>query len=251
MKRSWNYDSDSSDSDEAMNMFWLMSSNKKQRIKKELGKVKVPFPDMEWMTEYVKRKAGSSTSGKVNTKGRVIHFSGKVCRESANDICKAITKLNQEWKDLLTDDSIKSAVPNPIILRINSNGGTITSAFQVIDKMKSSKLPIHTIVEGCAASAATLISICGEKRFITKRAYMLIHQLSSGVIGKHAEIEDEMKNCNLMMDDIKKLYKDHTKMSKNTMKKFLLRDLLWKAEECLKHGLVDEIIKDNDSNDGK
>ena len=247
MKRSWRYDSDSSDSDEAANMFWLMSSHKKQRTGKDLEKVRIPFPDMEWMTEYVKRKSGSGSSGKVNTKGRVINFSGKVCRESANDICKSITRLNQDWDDLVSDDLIKSAEPNPIILRINSNGGTITSAFQVIDKMKSSKLPVHTIVEGCAASAATLISICGTKRFITKRAYMLIHQLSSGVIGKHAEIEDELKNCNLMMDDIKKLYKNHTKMSKSTMKKFLLRDLLWKSGECLKHGLVDEIIEDNEN----
>jgi ATP-dependent Clp endopeptidase proteolytic subunit ClpP len=242
MKRCWKYDSDDSD-DDISTYSQFKRITKKQRLKKEYQPYSLP--DMEWMVEMKKRKNGYSGSSKVSTKGRIITFSGKVCRESSNDLCKAIAKLNAEWEMLLSEELIKKATPNPIILKINSNGGTITSAFRVIDAMKSSKVPIHTIVEGCAASAATLISICGSKRFITKRAYMLIHQLSSGVIGKHAEMEDELKNCNLMMEDIRNLYKEHTNMKKKIMKKFLLRDLLWKADECLKHGLVDEIIQDN------
>ena len=52
----------------------------------------------------------------------------------------------------------------PIVLHINSPGGSIFAAFMFIDfmtqtKVKNPKIIYHSIVEGVAASAATLISV--------------------------------------------------------------------------------------------
>ena len=46
------------------------------------------------------------------------------------------------------------------------------------DLIKRIKSPVHTHVEGLAASAATLLSIAGDHRTMTKNSMMLIHQPS-------------------------------------------------------------------------
>ena len=68
----------------------------------------------------------------------------------------------------------------PLELLVNSEGGEVFSAFGIVDRIKSNTVPIHTYVEGIAASAATLISVVGHKRFIRKNSFMLIHQVRSG-----------------------------------------------------------------------
>ena len=82
------------------------------------------------------------------------------------------------------------------------------SALAAIDIMESSMSPIYTIIEGYAASAATMLSIMGEKRYMHKNAHMLIHQMSSGFWGKMEEIKDEMKNLKRLEKVITKIYKD-------------------------------------------
>ena len=100
---------------------------------------------------------------------------------------------------------------------------------------------MHTIIEGASASAATLMSVVGAKRYIRPHASMLIHQLSSWFGGKLAEIEDDYKNVTQMHETIKEIYKKHTKIRDAELEDMLKHDLWWKADKCLDEGLVDEI----------
>jgi ATP-dependent protease ClpP protease subunit len=134
-------------------------------------------------------------------------------------------------------------IENPVIkLHITSYGGSVIAALSAIDCIQESKVPIHTIIDGYAASAATLISVHGVKRFIKKNASMLIHQLRSGVWGKMSEIEDDYLNLKKTDELIKKIYLDKTKLKKKDINNILKHDLDWNASECLENGLVDEIL---------
>lgn len=129
----------------------------------------------------------------------------------------------------------------PIYLHINSNGGEIFEAFNAIDTIQACKVPIYTILEGATASAGTLMSVVGTKRYIRSSAYMLIHQLSSTCWGKMSEIEDEFKNLKELMDRIKDIYKKYSKIPKKELTDLLKHDLWLNSEKSLKYGLVDEI----------
>ena len=145
-------------------------------------------------------------------------------------------------KDLINRaNSLDASTPN-IYLHIQSYGGSVFSAFSAIDYIRSSRTPIHSIVEGCAASAATMMSITAKKRYITSHSYMLIHQLSSGLWGKYEEMKDDMKNCDRLMKMINDLYAEYTKIPKKKLNEILKHDLWFDAEQCLEYGLVDEII---------
>ena len=155
--------------------------------------------------------------------------------------------INTEIKTLekkLLVLSITYDIPPPhIIIRINSEGGDVYAALSIVDTIKNCKVPIHTIIEGCTASASTMISTVAHKRSIMENAHMLIHQMSSGFWGKFAEFEDEMQNQNRFMTTIKKIYKDHTNLKGRALDNCLSKDIWWPADVCLRHGLVDEIIK--------
>ena len=46
----------------------------------------------------------------------------------------------------------------------------------------------------------------------------------------------------MLMQIIKDIYDQRTKIPKREMDKILKHDLWWEAEKCLQYGLVDEII---------
>ncbi len=135
-------------------------------------------------------------------------------------------------------------VPMKIYIHICSDGGEIFSALSVIDTILNSKFDVVTICEGCVASAGVLISLSGKERYIRKHAYMLIHEIRSGCIGKYSECKDDMKNNDIIMNDMKAYMNErcNNKLLKKKLNKVLKHDIIWDANKCLKYGLVDKIV---------
>ena len=157
-----------------------------------------------------------------------------------------ITTLNKEIRlmgsYLITMGNDYNIPPPPIRLHITSYGGSVHAALSAIDCIEDSKVPVHTIIDGYAASAATMISVCGARRYIKKNASMLIHQLRAGTWGKMSDIEDEYINLQKTHELIKKIYSTKTKLKKKNLTRILKHDIDWNADECLANGLVDEIL---------
>lgn len=166
--------------------------------------------------------------------------------QTVMSILKFIKDAEKRWKAFLSDysDLVANAEPKPLKIYINSNGGEIFAAIPLIDAIKNCSIPVHTYVEGIAASAASLISIAGHKRFITKNSFMLIHELRTGVEGKYSDIMDEKENCDKLMSVIKNSYLSRTngKLSVKVLDRILKRDILLSSTECNEYGLVDEIL---------
>ena len=168
-----------------------------------------------------------------------IYYYANVNRESAAELNKKIGEL--ESKSLTLGNNLD--IDPPVLkLFINSGGGSITAGISSMDTILRCKVPFHTYIDGFCASAATFLSVVGEKRYISRNSYMLIHQLSSNFWGKYSEFEDEKQNLDLMMKTIKNVYKKYTKLPMKKLDEILKHDLMWDAETCLEYGLVDEIV---------
>ena len=168
-----------------------------------------------------------------------IYFYAGVNRESAAELNKKIGELQVKSFTMANNLDVE---PYPIHLHINSGGGSIISGIASMDTILRCKVPVHTYVDGFAASAATFLTLVGNKRFISRHSYMLIHQLTSNFWGKYSEFQDAKQNLDLMMDTIKNVYKKYTKVPVRKLNEILKHDLMWDAKTCLKYGLVDEII---------
>ena len=177
-------------------------------------------------------------NNKIEKTNNHIYFHSEVNRNS-------ILKLTQHIRQCELDNVMTAHKlcidPIPIYLHINSFGGVIFDALTAIDVIKACKVPVYTIIEGATASAGTLMSVVGEKRFIRPNAHMLIHQLSSGCWGKMAEIEDDFKNNKILMKKIMEIYQEYANIPKKQLGEILKHDLWWDAKTCLKYQLVDEL----------
>ena len=157
-----------------------------------------------------------------------------------------ILQLNRHLRskgiDLQREATIQDREPANIYIHIQSYGGSIFAGMAGMDEIIKSIVPVYTMIDGCCASAATFLSVCGKKRFINRHAYMLIHQLSSFFWGKYEEFKDEKQNLDKIMEMIKKVYAEYTKIPTKKLEEILKHDLWFDADQCLEYGLVDEIF---------
>ena len=169
-----------------------------------------------------------------------IYYYAGVNRDSASELNKKIGEL--ESKSWTLCHNLDLEVPPTIKIYINSGGGSVVSGISSMDTILRTKVPVHTYVDGFCASAATFLSVVGEKRFMSRNSYMLIHQLSTNFWGKYSEFEDEKQNLDLMMTTIKNVYREYTQVPMKKLDEILKHDLMWDANLCLKYGLIDKII---------
>ena len=86
---------------------------------------------------------------------------------------------------------------------IHSNGGEVYALMSIVESMKRCKVPIYTYVSGYAASCAACIFSCGTRRFMSRNARLLIHDVSvdfsqeSNMTSSNLKTEaKEMRNLN-------------------------------------------------------
>ena len=181
---------------------------------------------------------GGSDARSVESHDNVIMFYGEVNEENAKSLNKALRQMDKDLQVV----KVKYGVEVPIKLYISSYGGSIFAGFSTVDTIMSLGTPVHSYIDGAAASAATLISVVADKRFIHRNSFMLIHQLSSMMWGKYEEFKDEMENLDLLMARIKEIYKEHCSIPKKELNEVLKHDLWLDSAKCVKWGLVDEIV---------
>ena len=186
-----------------------------------------------------KKNAQSNNEKHISVQDNKIYYYSSVNRDSAVELNKKIGEL--ESKSLTLSKSL-GILPPPIKLFINSGGGSIVAGISSMDTILRCEVPIHTYVDGFSASAATFLTVVGEKRFMSRNSYMLVHQLSSSFWGTYANFEDEKKNLDLMMKNIKDVYKKYTKLPMKKLDNILKHDLMWDAQTCLDYGMIDEIV---------
>tara|TARA_B100000427_G_scaffold255111_1_gene218730 strand:+ start:812 stop:1492 length:681 start_codon:yes stop_codon:yes gene_type:complete len=162
---------------------------------------------------------------------RNVYFYGDVSVESCALLSRRLVELEKLNKI------------EPINIYIQSFGGDLLATFNVIDTIERIKCPIYSYVDGYAASAATLISVSCNKRFMGKRSLMLIHQLSGGSEGTYGYMKQEMDNMDIYMEFAREIYLKHTKLNNDLLSDILKYDNKWmNSTLCLEYGLVDKIL---------
>ena len=137
--------------------------------------------------------------------------------------------------------------PKEIKLYINSPGGSVFSAFHLIDTMKQSRIPVSTIAMGLAASCGCLTLMAGVKgkRYVTHNTSVMSHQYSWGSKGKEHELYGIIKEFEISSSRMVDHYKKCTGKSEAYIRKNLLgaTDVWLTPEEVVKHGIADSVVE--------
>lgn len=176
----------------------------------------------------------------LETSANNIYFYDEVNSRTVLNLNKNIKNL----ENLFVTEKIQrnQEFISPINLHIMSAGGDIMAALAAMDNILGCRAPVNTIIEGGCASAATLISVVGKRRFIRKNSFMMIHQIRVEAEGKYDELKDDLKNLEQWMAILKNIYVKYTRVQVDKLDEILKHDLWWSSEDCLEYGLVDEIL---------
>ena len=178
--------------------------------------------------QYIINAAPASSGAVTRIVENNIYFYGDITEANALELNAALYELDKK----LSITNVFLDI-NPVIkLHINSYGGSLFAGLATVDVIRNLK---------CDASAATIISVACNKRFMGKYSKMLIHQLSAGAYGKYNELEDDMENNKHLMSTIKEIYKVYTNVPMKKLNEILKHDLWFDSKTCLELGLVDEI----------
>jgi ATP-dependent Clp protease protease subunit len=165
--------------------------------------------------------------------GRNIMISGEICDEMAPDIITSILLMAKEDPE------------EEVRLFINTHGGDLNVMFAIHDVIRSIPCPIHTIGMGHVMSAGTLLLACGKRRSIYEHTIVMMHEPIFSVEELRIDsMKKELAINKVMRDKMMALSAKYMGMDVKQLEADLASgDKYFTAEEAVKYGLADDVIK--------
>lgn len=130
-----------------------------------------------------------------------------------------------------------------LVLRINSPGGDVLEALGMYDKIMGLRIPTRAEINGCAASAGSLIAMAADEIAITPNSSMMIHQPSAMCWGT----VDEMKNYVDMLVENKSrifgIYGARCGKTGEQVMKDHTHDGWYYGQEAVDYGIADYVME--------
>ena len=144
----------------------------------------------------------------------------------------------------VSDALANAGVYNSVTCRINSPGGDLFEGVAIYNLLKSCGKPVNVVVDGMAASAASLIAMAGTKVTMGTGTLMMIHR-AMAMVGGHA---DDMRQMADTLDTVTAsaadLYVAKTGMKKDKILSMMTAETWMSAQECVDQGFADAISTD-------
>lgn len=131
------------------------------------------------------------------------------------------------------------AVPaaQPLRVRINSTGGNIFDALAMFNWLKA-RGNVETVVDGLAASSASLVAMAGTKRTMPSCAYLMVHNPWSGATGNGDQLRAQADLLDQFAGVFADIYAKATGMAKDSIQKLMDAESWIVGADALKGGWV-------------
>ena len=154
--------------------------------------------------------------------------------DSVNSYIQFFNRIDQEKK-------IDVNKRTPIKIYIDSNGGSLTACFTIIDAIIMSKTPVWTINIGKAYSAGFFIFITGHKRFAYPNSSFLFHEGSTGIYQDANKFKNYADFYKQQLEQLRAITLEHTQIEPEEYDKHVKDDWWFDVNEALKYGVTDKI----------
>ncbi len=126
-----------------------------------------------------------------------------------------------------------------ITVRINSPGGIVFDGVAIYNSLKRSAQKVKVIVDGIAASAASIIAMAGDEIVMGGGSFMMIHQASGLTIGTsndHAQTADVLEK---MDGELAAIYAKRSGKDRAAIIEMMNAETWFTAEEAVDEGFAD------------
>lgn len=134
-----------------------------------------------------------------------------------------------------------SSVKGPLEVHINSGGGDVFDGVAIGNAIRQHKGQVTTVVDGIAASIASVIAQAGQDRVMQPGAMMMIHDASTLCWGDEAEMVKTAQVLGKNSDNIASIYADRAGGTPAQWRDTMRKETWYTADEAVAAGLADRV----------
>lgn len=195
-----------------------------------------------------KQNTNASSKYDINiySNNNEIYFDCSICHDSIIKLIKEFDKVISAFNKTQSGMIKSNDETCYITLYIDSHGGSVPDVFKMIDYIyilkKQHKLHLTTIGHGIIASAATLLALIGDDRFITPLSTYMIHNLFAGTaytVDTYTHLISRIDNIDQTHNNIINIYTQSVpNMTKEKITNLLQTETWMSAQECEEFGFA-------------
>ena len=166
------------------------------------------------------------------TQERILHLEGAIAEESwfGDDVTPAAFKNELHAGD------------GPITVWINSPGGDCVAAAQIYNMLMDYPADVTVVIDGVAASAASVIAMAGTTVKMSPVSLMMIHNPLTVAMGDSEEMRKAIQLLDEVKESIINAYEIKTSMSRTKLSHLMDAETWMNAKKALELGFCDEIM---------
>lgn len=132
-----------------------------------------------------------------------------------------------------------------ITLRINSPGGDVFDGLAMYATLQSHPATISTIVDGLAASAASIVALAGTKLAMAENAFLMIHKAWSIALGNADDFKSQAAVLDKIDGQLAAIYAKKSGKPLAQIQAAMAAETWYTADEAMSFGLADAVIDDD------
>lgn len=179
------------------------------------------------------------------TKYRKILLGDEITPFHIKDIVKEILEIN--YDDEQNEEIYKDYERKPIQLFISSPGGNVYDGLSLVDIIKQSKTPVHTISIGSSMSMGFWIYLAGHKRYVGEHTTLMFHDITGFSWDKSAGMKQELNEVLRLQKVLCNEITSTSLVKQETLDDYITRKAEWyiPADEAIKLKLADGYYKED------
>ena len=191
-----------------------------------------------WADAHPVLRAAKSVSNEIQIYGLILPHEEVVFLQNCFDDSTAMSgKLFRERMEAIEGD---------VVLRINSDGGDVFEAsvmLQTIRERQDEGFKVNAVVDGIAASAASLLACAADETTMGEMAFVMIHQAAGGMYGGADDMERGAKLLRDMNEAAAKLYAKRTGKEMADIETMMADETYLAAEDAVAQGFASAIVE--------
>lgn len=130
-------------------------------------------------------------------------------------------------------------------IRINSGGGDVFDGIAIFEAIRRFPAEKRVFVDGIAASAASVIAMAADERFISRGGFFMIHKASGLVFGNDDDMRKMAEILSGISDQIADIYAQNTSLDVAMLQDMIAQETWLNAEDSIEHGFATGLIEES------
>jgi ATP-dependent protease ClpP protease subunit len=132
-------------------------------------------------------------------------------------------------------------IEGPLEVHLNSPGGEVFDGIAIYNALLARK-DVTVIIDGLAASIASVIAMAGNPVLIARNAQMMIHDGFGMGIGNAQDLRDLAELLDRTSNNIASIYSDHTGRPADYWRQVMKAETWYSSSEAIDNGLADRYV---------